>query len=321
MSKNPFLDPGKEIQQGKSDEEILARHAAREQDDEQEPANAAVPSGVGAGLVYAMGDEIWLHRERGDDIHISTHLDDWVRALCVHDGELYHAGVEGNIYETLSGKAVARREGPVNALVSHAGRLVDGGEYDEIFDTFSNSVLAAMNRLWRDGHGMDAVNAFCSFDHLPHQKLYVACGRSIIDVTTKKTVASRADTVAALCSHVDKLYDAGEDGFINETFGAWHSRWRGGWVLTLCSHQGRIYDGGRYDGVFDTFSDTTIPHGGSSWVRALCAVGDTFYHGLEVRDVYNTSTGQMIARHDSKNCEAMCSVDQALVDEIVRRFR
>ncbi len=318
MTRNPFLDPDREIMQGKTDEDILAGRARLEQDDEQEPGNAAVPSGSGGGgLVYAMGNEIWLYREHVDDILISTRQD-WVRAFCVHEGRLYHAGAEGVIYDALSGKRIAHREGPVNALVSHAGRLYDGGEYDDIFDTLAGSSLADINsgKKWGDFRKFDHVHALCSHEGL----LYAACGPRIVEVTSVREVAYRQTVVHALCSHDGKLYDGGFYENVRETLGTWESADRGDWVLTLCSHKGTLYDGGRYDGVFDTLSDARIPNGGTRTVQVLCPVGDTLYHALEMREIYNTSTGQMIVRHDTKNCEAMCSVDEALVDEIVKRF-
>lgn len=52
----------------------------------------------------------------------------WVRALCSHNGILYDGGNYNKVYETLTGKEVASRDGWVLALCSHPRKyFVDAG--------------------------------------------------------------------------------------------------------------------------------------------------------------------------------------------------
>ena len=110
-------------------------------------------------LVFSDGREIFIL----DNIPNATpkkiaSRDDWVTALCSHDGKLYDGGAYEKVFETLSGREIASRDDWVRALCSHDGKLYDGGDYEKVFETLSGREIAS-RKGW--------VRALCS-----HQRDY-----------------------------------------------------------------------------------------------------------------------------------------------------
>jgi len=103
-------------------------------------------------LVFAECNKIFV-LDNDFSIKEIASRDDWVRALCSHNGQLYDAGDYNKIFETLTNKEIASRNNWVGALCSHNGQLYDAGNYKKIFETLTNKEIAS-----RD----DWVWALCS---------------------------------------------------------------------------------------------------------------------------------------------------------------
>lgn len=125
--------------------------------------------------------------------------DNWATALCSHDGHLYHSVATGpsstdpsHIYQSLTGKLVAKRKYLVQALCSHGGRLFDGG-MGGVYDTFANRRLTDRQ-----------VNAVCSHG----ERLYDGGFMGLYETLEGAQVACRESEIVSLCSHAGVLYDA-----------------------------------------------------------------------------------------------------------------
>src|SRR3990167_2112842 len=85
-----------------------------------------------------------------------------------------------------------------------------------------------------------------------------------------KEVASRENSVRALCSHNGILYDGGFYNKIFNTLSNEEVASRENSVRALCSHNGTLYDGGSYNGIFNTLSSKAVASR-TSLVLALCS--------------------------------------------------
>jgi hypothetical protein len=73
--------------------------------------------------------------------------------LCSHNGQLYDGGDYCKVFETLTNREVASRDGTVTALCSHNGQLYDGGCYCQGFETLTGRKVASTD---------DWVRVLCS---------------------------------------------------------------------------------------------------------------------------------------------------------------
>ncbi|MBR9691954.1 hypothetical protein GOV06_04150 [Candidatus Woesearchaeota archaeon] len=234
------------INKGKTNEELVERYKARLEARKQEPkiiGPVIVPGEP--GLVYAIGSEIYLLNQHGNDIKIAER-DSTVNALCVDAGELYDAGDYGSVYETLDNlevwnrdipinalcshkgnlyfaegstigdmnprpdwKPITEREGEVKALCSHDGKLLDVGDYDDICNTLED----------RTERGLDYEAASILYSY--NTNLYcVKYGELVVELDTPKRRTTRPGIIRSLCGYNGKLYDAGDYAGIHETFGS-----------------------------------------------------------------------------------------------------
>ena len=105
-------------------------------------------------LVFSSAGEIFVLDNLLNSIPVRiASRNNWVQALCSHNGQLYDGGRYNKIFETLTNKEIASRDDWVRALCSHNGQLYDGGSYNKIFETLTNKEIAS-----RD----DWVRALCS---------------------------------------------------------------------------------------------------------------------------------------------------------------
>jgi hypothetical protein len=122
--------------------------------------------------------------------------EDWILALCSHEGRLYDAGAGGEIYETLGSTLVARREEAVLALASVGGRLYDAGEERRVYDTFAGTVL---------GEREEPVAVLC-----PHQGGLYDGGTQgwLFESITNRNVLAGRKAITAACSVPPDLFAA-----------------------------------------------------------------------------------------------------------------
>jgi hypothetical protein len=80
-------------------------------------------------LVFSSKKEIFVIDNGQNSIPIEfASRDDFVSALCSHEGKLYDGGNYNKIFETISNKEVASRSGWIRALCSHPRKyFVDAG--------------------------------------------------------------------------------------------------------------------------------------------------------------------------------------------------
>lgn len=131
----------------------------------------------------------------------------WATAVCSHGGKLYHAitgpstADPSMIFETLTGKLVAKRKHMVSSLCSFQNQLFDGGD-DGVYETLSGRRITG-----------EQVNVLC-----PHNgNLYDGRYQEVYETMSGNEVAYRGHRVYALCSHEGTLYDASEFGAVYDT--------------------------------------------------------------------------------------------------------
>src|SRR3989337_1977870 len=120
-----------------------------------------------------------------------------------------------------------------------------------------------------------------------------------------KEVASRENSVRALCSHNGTLYDGGGYNKIFNTLSNEEVASRTSLVLTLCSHNGILYDGGFYNKIFNTLSSKEVASR-TDWVYALCSHNGILYDGGSYNGVFNTLSSKAVASRTSLVL-ALCS--------------
>ena len=109
-------------------------------------------SGLENVLVFAEKNNLFVIDKDGSVKEVASR-DDWIRALCSHNGKLYDGGDYNKVFETLAKKEAASRNDHIWALCSHNGKLYDGGRYNKIFETLAGKEAAS-----RD----DYIWALCS---------------------------------------------------------------------------------------------------------------------------------------------------------------
>ncbi|MBW3020905.1 hypothetical protein KY334_06420 [Candidatus Woesearchaeota archaeon] len=123
-----------------------------------------------------------------------------------------------------------------------------------------------------------------------NEKLYDAgYDGKILDTFSDEVIAEREYRVHNLCSHNEKLYDSGYYQDIFETFKNIGIAKRNNATFSLCSHEGKLYDAG-YDGkIFNTFSNEVIAERGKV-IRSLCSHEGKLYdagYNKKILDTFN----------------------------------
>ncbi len=182
-------------------------------------------------LFVACGKRIYYSSEvieRGSEI----------KAFAVN-GTLYDAS--GRIYETLTGKTVAKR-GPTS-LVSFKGKLYDASYNGEIKETLSNKLVAKRStsyiRLFTDGKDL--------YDF----------GVDGVYKTLSNELISRRNDLISIAAHDGKLYGLTVEGEIYELHSDKFIGKRHSWATTMAVCNGVLYDGGYY-GLYETLSGKQI---------------------------------------------------------------
>ena len=169
-------------------------------------------------LVYSQHDNNKIYILDGEQPVEIAERDSEVSALVSHEGEMYDGGVDGKIFETLTGEKIAERDGWVLDLVSHNGTLYDANGV-KIYETLTGEVIAE-----RDYQ----VFSLCAHNGA----LYDAGGYEIYETLTGEVIAERDNLVKSLISHDSVLHDAGSYG-IYETFSG--KRITGDSIFTMAS--------------------------------------------------------------------------------------